>query len=518
MAVEEELGAPTHKQTATYSLTEQAITVAGRLTRRERRGFRGGAACGGAGRGQAGPMSSFAPVPIATAPGLPLVGNLFDIRRDRLGLHMRCVMNADITKLKLAWRRAWVIGASPLAHQVLVEDADAFVKAPGLAAFGRPLLGRGLLTADGDDHRRQRKLMAPAFAPKRMAGYADVMAGRAAIAADHLRPGATIDLSEEMMALTLDIVGRTLFDVDLAGEARAVADALTVAMEYIISSITAPLPYSWPLPRNRKLRAAIARLDEIVLRIIADRRTRTADRGDVLSILLEAKDDDGSGLSDRELRDEIMTLMLAGHETTANLLAWTWAELARTPDVRERLEVELDTVLGERAPTYADLPRLPYTLAILEESLRLYPPAYVVAREAKRALTIGEAKIEPRDVVLVAIRAMQRRPDYWPDPDRFDPTRFLGDSAGARGRRVGYLPFGAGPRVCIGNHFALAEAQLILATWAQRFRFRLVRPGPIDPEPLVTLRPLGGVHVVVEPRAPRPDRVASRPQGPQLVE
>ena len=443
----------------------------------------------------------FAPVPIATAPGLPLVGNLIQIQRDRLGLHLRCVMSADVTRLRIAWRTGWVVGTAPLAHQVLVEDADAFVKAPGLAQVGRPLLGRGLLTADGDDHRRQRKLMAPAFAPKRMQAYADVMAARAAIAADRVHAGATIDLAEAMMALTLDIVGRTLFDVDLAGEARAVADALTDAMEYIITSITSPLPYTWPLPRNRRMRTAIAQLDDIVLRIIADRRARHVDRGDVLSILLEARDDDGRGLGDRELRDEIMTLMLAGHETTANLLAWTWIALDREPGVRARLEAELDEALAGRAPTYADLPRLPYTLAVLEESLRLYPPAYVVAREARRALRVGVATVEPGHIVLVPIRAIQRRPDYWPDPERFDPTRFLdGQGAAAHARRPGYLPFGAGPRVCIGNAFALTEAQLILATWAQRLRFRLIDRGPITPEPLVTLRPRGGVRAVAVAR------------------
>ncbi|HVV88272.1 MAG TPA: cytochrome P450, partial [Kofleriaceae bacterium] len=275
----------------------------------------------------------FAPVPLADAPGLPLVGSLIDLRRDRLGLHHRAVMQADVTRLRVAWRTAWIVGSHPLAHQVLVDDADAFVKTRQLAEFGRPLLGRGLLTAEGGDHRRQRKLMAPAFAPRRMAGYGGVMAARAAAAADRLRPGARIDLAAEMMALTLDIVGRTLFDADLAGLARAVAESLTVAMEYIIGSITLPLPYEWPLPRNRRLRAAVARLDEVVLRIIGERRRRAADRGDVLSILLEAKDDDGVGLGDRELRDEIMTLMLAGHETTANLLSWTWVALAGAPEV-----------------------------------------------------------------------------------------------------------------------------------------------------------------------------------------
>lgn len=442
--------------------------------------------------------ASFAPAPVGSLRGLPLVGNLLDVRRDRLGLHMRCMRTADITRLRLAWRTGWVVTSAPLAHQVLVDEADAFVKAPALAAFGEPLLGRGLLTAEGSAHRRQRKLMAPAFAPRRMAGYGEVMAARAQAALDRITPGAPLDLADQMMALTLDIVGRTLFDADLAGDARAVAEALTVAMEYIIGAITLPVPYRWPLPRNRRLRDAIARLDEIVLRIIADRRARSADRGDVLSILLEAQDDEGRGLSDRELRDEIMTLMLAGHETTANLLAWTWAALAEAPAVRARLEAELDEVLGGRPPTWADLPRLRWTLAVLEESLRLYPPAYVVAREALRPLTIGDARIERDHVVLVAIRAMQRRPDYWPEPEAFRPERFLDDDG--RGKRVGYLPFGAGPRICIGNHFALAEAQLILATWAQRFRFERTTRGPIEPEALVTLRPRGGVPARAVPR------------------
>jgi cytochrome P450 len=272
-------------------------------------------------------------------------------------------------------------------------------------------------------------------------------------------------------------------------------------MEYMMGAGLWMIPASLPLPRNQRLRASIARLDDTVLRLIAERRrARNAgadDRGDVLSILLEAKDDDGTGLSDRNLRDEIMTLMLAGHETTANLLAWTWYLLAQHHDVRDRLEAELDAVLGGRDATYEDLPKLTYTAAILDEVLRLYPPAYVVGRMAVRPVQIGAAHLEPRDIVIISIRGIQRRAAYWDDPLAFRPARFLD-----RKQRTapGYLPWGGGPRVCIGNHFALVEAQLVLATWAQRFRFRLAQPAAIEPEPLVTLRPKGGVWVEVEPR------------------
>jgi len=231
-----------------------------------------------------------------------------------------------------------------------------------------------------------------------------------------------------------------------------------------------------------------------VLRVISERRAAgDADRGDVLSILLSARDDDGVGLTDRHIRDEIMTLMLAGHETTANLLAWTWYVLATVPAARARLDAELDAVLAGRPPTLDDLPRLPVTLAILEETLRLYPPAHTVAREAERDVVIGGVPIAKGAVVTVSVVAMQRRAAYWDDPLAFRLDRFLGGDRKAR--RLGYLPFGAGPRVCIGNHFALVEAQLILAAWAQRFHFRLAQPAPVALEPLMTLRPKGGVWV-----------------------
>lgn len=425
-------------------------------------------------------------------PGLPLIGNLLEFRRDRLAFQMR-VADAGITRTRVAWRTVYIVTDHELAHEVLVAKDDAFIKGPGLAVVAKPLLGEGLLTAEKDFHRRSRKLLAPAFTPRRMAGYAAVMADRAVAHAAQVRPGAMIDIAERMMSTTLDIVGRTLFDADLAGDARAVGDALTIAMEYVLASVLSAVPLGWPTPRRKRGMAAVAQLDEIVLRIVGERRAAGGDRGDVLSIILAARDDDGTGFTDRHVRDEIMTLMLAGHETTANLLAWVWYVLATEPAARARLDAELAEVLGGRPPTYDDLPRLPVTLAILEEALRLYPPAHTIARQADRDVEIGGVPIPKGAIVTVSVVAMQRRAAYWDAPLAFRLERFLGGDRKAR--RLGYLPFGAGPRVCIGNHFALVEAQLILAAWAQRFHFRLAQPAPVALEPLMTLRPKGGVWV-----------------------
>jgi cytochrome P450 len=429
-------------------------------------------------------------------PGLPLLGNFLDFRRDRLGFQFR-VAEHGVTRAKIGWRTVYLVSDHELAHQILVDHDASFIKGPGLSVIAKPLLGDGLLTAEKEVHRRARKLLAPAFTPRRMAGYATVMTSRAAVHAQAMRPATMIDIAEEMMATTLDIVGRTLFDVDLTGDARAVGDALTAAMQFVARAVLSPVPPTWPIPRTKRGLAAVAALDEIVLRIIADRRARGGDHGDVLSILLDARDEEG-GLSDRQLRDEIMTLMLAGHETTANLLAWTFYALATTPDADARLHAELVEVLGGRLPTYEDLPRLPVTLAILEEALRLWPPAHAIARSCERAVTIGPLALAAGDLVLVSIVSMQRRAAYFDDPLAFRLDRFLGGDRKAR--RPGYLPFGAGPRVCIGNHFALAEAQLILATFAQRYHYRLAQPAPIALEPLLTLRPKGGVWVEPIPR------------------
>jgi cytochrome P450 len=431
---------------------------------------------------------------VAHLQGLPVVGKLLDFRRDRLALFVECAAAGDIVSFPMVHRKIWCISSPELVHELLVAEEAGFIKAPGLSIYGKKLLGDGLLTAEKEVHRRKRKLLAPAFAAKRIAGYGAAMAAAADRAAARWRPGGLIDVADEMMRLTLAIVGKTLFDAEIEGDAAVVGEALTEAMEFMIDSITLPLPMQWPLPRNRRMRAAVGRLDDIVYRIIAERRAAPGDRGDVLSIMLEARDDDGSGLTDRDVRDEIMTLMLAGHETTANALAWTWYLLSQHPDAEARLLAEVDAAIGDRLPTVEDLPRMPWTLQVIEEAMRLYPPAFSIGRLAERRVQLGPATIEPGEVVLVTIRGIQRRPDLWPEPAAFRPERMTEDAKKAR-PRYAYMPFGAGPRICIGNHFALMEAHLLVATIARRWRFRLAQHPDIVEEPLVTLRPRGGVHV-----------------------
>jgi cytochrome P450 len=292
-----------------------------------------------------------------------------------------------------------------------------------------------------------------------------------------------------------------MFGTDVREDAEQVARGLEMAMRAHIQSLRSPLRfgYRWPLPRHLQMRRAVKMLDDIVYRLIAEGRMRGTDCGDVLSILLLARDDeDGTGLSDRQVRDEVMTLLLAGHETTANALTWTWYELARNRPVLDRLVAELDA-LGRPAVTADDLEALPWNLAVLEEAMRLHPPAYMTGRQAIEDVTIGGHDLPKGAIVAVNIRGIHRRADYFPAPTAFRPERMLADAKKARPRHH-YLPFGAGPRICIGAHFALLEGQLALATMAKDTRFRL-RSARVLPEPLVTLRPKGGMPVIVERRA-----------------
>ena len=318
------------------------------------------------------------------------------------------------------------------------------------------------------------------------------MAERARKFVSGLEHAQSIDVADAMMRLTFEIVGKTLFDAEVGGDADAVGDALTTAMEVSMSQLGSilPVPPMIPTPKNLRYRQAVARLDDVVYRIIRERRAEGRDRGDVLSILTSAKDEDGTPMTDRQVRDEAMTLFLAGHETTANALSWTFYLLAKNPDARARMEAELDA-LGH-APSYDDLKRLPYTLAVFKEAMRLYPPAYLLARRTTEDVVIGEHLVKRRSIFIVSIMGLHRRADIWSEPDRFDPERFLGDKE-KHLPRCAYMPFGAGPRVCIGNHFALMEGHILLATIARRARFELTSSKDPEMEPLVTLRPRGGI-------------------------
>lgn len=447
----------------------------------------------------------------ATAPELPggrLMGHLADFRADRLGLQRRLAAFAPVARFRVGPFVVHAVSGAKAIQEVLVDEAESFVKSRGLSVEGRPLLGDGLLTSAGAAHARARKLLAPAFTPKRLATYGAAMASEAARTVGGWRDGQRLDLGREMMRLTLGIVGKTLFGVDMRADAEVVERALTDALESIIEGVSSlvQVPYAVPIARHRKMRAAVAALDAIVLRVLAERRRAVAerggddDRGDVLSTLLAARDEAGLPMSDAQLRDEIMTLMIAGHETTANALTWTLHALAREPARWDAAAAEVDAVLGARAPTFDDLPAMPGVLAALEEGMRLWPPAYTIGRQATRDVTIGGHRIGAGGFVMVNVYGLHRDPVAFPEPDRFLPERMLPAAKKARARGA-YLPFGAGPRVCIGNHFALVEGQLALATVLQGARLELAEPRVEPrPEPLVTLRPAGGVPIVVRRR------------------
>lgn len=443
--------------------------------------------------------SAFSPA-VTSVPavrGLPFIGNLLDFRRDRLALQDSAAKVGPIARLQLAHIPLYVVTDAELAHEVFVVHADKYKKSRALQ-FLRPMLGDGLLTSEGETHKRHRKLLAPAFAPKRLAAYGEVMVDETKRQLTGWCNGARIDLAHEMMAMTLAIAGKTMFGADVRRDATAVAEGLELGMRAHQATLTSPLqvPFDWPLPRNRQMRKAVKMLDDVVYRLIAEGRTRGTDKGDVLSILLLARDEeDGTGLTDREVRDEVMTLLLAGHETTANALTWTWYELARNPAALARLRDEL-APFGQRSLTPDDLPRLPWTAAVIDEAMRLHPPAYVTGREALEDITLGGHRLPKGSLVLLNIRGIHLREDYYRSASSFAPERMLPDAKKAR-PRTQYLPFGAGPRVCIGSHFALLEAQLALATMVQHASLRVLTEHAV-PEPLVTLRPRGGMPAVVE--------------------
>ena len=434
--------------------------------------------------------------------GTPLFGYLDDFKHDRIGLLLRIAKeHPEIVDMPMGVIRHLVTVTSPaLANEILTTKQLSFVKSPGLGLFLKPVLGNGLLSSETPLHERQRRLLAPAFAHKRVASYASTMAAQTQAFVERIADGERLDIADAMMRLTFAIVGKALFDTEVTGEdATTVGEAVSTAMEISMQQLSSliPIPPMIPTPANLRYRAAVKRLDQVVFRIIDEHRRDGRDRGDVLSMLIEAKDEQGQPMSDQQVRDEAMGLFLAGHETTANALSWTFYLLAQNPDAREKMERELDA-LG-RAPDYDDLKALPYTLAVFKEAMRLYPPAYVLGRRPAHDTLIGEHRVPSRSIVMVNTIGIHHREDLWPDPYRFDPERFLGDRE-KQLPRCAYLPFGAGARVCIGTHFALMEGHVLLATIARRLRFSLESKAPVELEPLVTLRPKGGIAVRAEIR------------------
>ena len=310
-----------------------------------------------------------------------------------------------------------------------------------------------------------------------------------------------VDIAQEMMHLTLRIVAQALFSTDVAQDAPTFAQAFNKANVFLGKYLSFPFPpLQVPTPPNRRFHADLKILDEVVYQIIRERRQTKEDKPDLLAMLLSAVDEEtAEGMTDLQLHDEVLTLLLAGNETTAMALAWAWYLLAQHPEVEARLAAELETTLAGRTPTLEDLPRLPYTQMVLEETMRLYPPAWFLMRKAIHEDTIGGYTIPANTFISYSAYTLHRHPDFWDTPERFDPERFTPERSANR-PRFAYLPFGAGPRLCIGNSFAMLEGQLILATVAQRYRFTLVPGHPVTPEPALTLRTRSGVLVTTRRR------------------
>ena len=408
--------------------------------------------------------------------------------------------HGDFVPIRFGPFRAHVAFGPSEIEEVLVERAADFRKSFGTRMLV-PLLGRGLLTAEGDEWLRHRRLASPAFHRARVEGYGRTMARYAEDGADAWLEGQAVDLHDDMTALTLRIVARTLFDADVTARIEEVARLGTEIQDFYylrFASLRFLIPTWLPTPGNRRLGAATRRLDEVVYRIIRDRRP-DEDRGDLLSMLLQARDEQGAGMSERQVRDEVMTLLLAGHETTALALTWAFLLLDRNPEARGRLEAELAAVLGREPASPEDVPALPYSQAIVSETLRLYPPAYVTGREAVRDTTIGGTHIPKGHIVLISMYTTHRDERFFPEPDAFRPERWL-DGLEKRLPRGAFIPFGMGSRKCIGASFAMTEATLLLATIARRWRFD-IGPDEIETHPSITLRPASAVTASVRPVA-----------------
>ena len=408
----------------------------------------------------------------------------------------------DISYFKLGPQEAFFLNHPDLIKDVLVTNNQNFMKGLALQRAKR-MLGEGLLTSEGEFHRRQRRLAQPAFHRARVASYALVMTQYGAQMRASWRDGATLDISEEMMRLTLAIVGKTLFDADVESDAPEVGEAMTVVMD-LFNTITIPffeLLQKLPLPQLRRFDGARAKLDAIIFRMIEERRSGGKDRGDLLSMLLLAQDEEGDGgrMTDAQLRDEAMTIFLAGHETTANALTWTWYLLSQNPDVEAKLHAEIDQVLGTRLPAVEDVARLRYTEMVLAESMRLYPPAWAIGRMALHDCELGGYVVRRRSLVLMSQYVMHRDARYFSDPLRFDPERWTPEARESR-PQFSYFPFGGGPRRCIGENFAGMEGILLLATLAQQWQMRLAPNHVVALRPVITLRPKHGMRMTLQRR------------------
>lgn len=437
--------------------------------------------------------------------GAMLRGVLPEFLHQPLKLLERSRGYGDIVTLRFVHRRVYLLNHPDYIKHVLVDNNQNYVKGRG-SELTRPVVGEGLLTSEGEFHQRQRRLIQPAFHRRRIAALAGTMTR---LTQRHMAPwgdGEIRDLHRELTQLTMSIVTQSLFGIDVQRENQKLAatlDQLLKEFSFGDATLLGRLLTRLPTPRTRRRESLRRTLDEAIYSFIKAGRARAEERDDLLSLLLAAQDTEGDGLgmSDRQVRDEVMTLFIAGHETTANAITWTFYLLAQHPEIEAQLHAELAEVLAGRIPTADDVPNLKYTRMVLSEAMRLYPPAWIMGRMAVAEDEIGGYRVPARSPILISQWVMHRHPAYWDEPQRFDPQRFEPDSPAARQRpRYTYFPFGGGPRLCIGESFAWMEGILLIATLAQRFRFCLTPSACIEPQPLVTLRPKYGLPAVLHRR------------------
>jgi cytochrome P450 len=434
---------------------------------------------------------------------LLLLGNLAAFRAKPIEFLMAAARDyGDLPYFKLGPYHAYLLNHPDYVRDIFVTNQGNFTKSRALQR-ARILLGQGLLTSEGQFHLRQRRMVQPAFHRDRLGGYAAVMSDYALRLRERWKAGTTLDISEEMMRLTLSVVGKTLFSADVESEAPEIGESLTTVLKMFRMLM---MPFSeylekLPLPSIRRFEKARDRLDQTIYGLIRQRRKSGEDAGDLLSMLLLAQDEeaDGGSMTDKQVRDEALTLFLAGHETTANALTWTWYLLSQNPDCEARLHQEIDSVLEGRVPAMTDLTQLRYTEMVFAEAMRLYPPAWAVGRMSKAPFELGGIKIGAKSICILSPYVTQRDPRWFPEPERFNPERWTPEAREAR-PKFSYFPFGGGARVCIGERFAWMEGSLILATLAQKWKLRLDPRQRVAPLPLITLRTKHGMRMAITSR------------------
>ena len=425
-----------------------------------------------------------------------LTGNLLKFRRDPLGFLTMCARNyGPIVRLRFPRTTLYLINEPDYIKDVLVTNQRIFVKGKSLRSHKR-VFGNGLLTSEGESWMYQRRLAQPAFHRKRITAYGDVMLSYTERMLSTWQESEIRDIHEDMKGLTLAIVGKTLFNADVASEANTLVTALKTVYKQFASKrgLSGLIPEVMPTPANLRYKRAVQRLDKIIHSIIRHRRASGEDPGDLLSMLLHARDEDGSQMTDKQLRYEAMTLFIAGHDAPSLALSWVWYLLSQHPQAENKLLEELKAVLNTEPPTVDNLPNLSYTEMVIKEAMRLYPPAWIISREALEDCNVGGYHVPSGTQLIMSQWVTHRDPSFFPNPEEFIPDRWA-DSSITQLPEYAYFPFGGGPRTCIGNTFAMMETVLIVATIVQKFRLTLVPGFPVIPWPSLTLRPKNGIKM-----------------------